>query len=323
MAQQLADRYDIPQCYSNMDEMLGSSHVDVVHIITPPTTHLPLTLTALEAGCHVLVEKPFTINAAEAVEAIEKAKSLRRKITVNHFHDFSPPALRLRQAIAQGALGDIIHIESFYGYSLNSPVAQALLRNSTSWFFSLPGKLLQNNISHLLAKTTQLIPDEELNVIAFANRLSKKDKNTAYSDIHEELRVLIHGERTSAYATFSANIKPLQHFMIVYGTRNTISLDYEARTLVYEYSATIPGSMGKLLASFNYGKQYLREGAKNAIKFAKSDFHYYSGMNMLLTLFYDCITNDSRVPIPYDEIIRMHKLMDAIFNRINERPVTN
>ena len=323
MAEQLADRYDIPKYHANLNEMLGNSHVDVVHIITPPATHLPLTLTALEAGCHVLVEKPFTINVDEAVQAIDKARSTDRKITVNHFHNFSPPAIRLRKIILDGLVGDIIHIESFYGYSLRSPAALTLTKEPTSWLYGLPGGLLQNNISHLLAKITRFMLDENPKVLAHANRFSDTVKNIGHSCLLDELRVLIAGEKISAYATFSANVNPYQHFMIVYGSKGTVSVDYESRTIVYKHSSKVPGSPGKLLPPFHYAKQYLLGGARNLVEFAKSRFHYYSGMNTLLRLFYNCIQNDTKVPIPYVEIIKLHKIMDEIFKQINQKQPIN
>src|SRR5450759_3112346 len=61
MAAQLADRYDIPMHFTDFDELLTQCHPDIVHILTPPATHYALGISALEAGCHVLMEKPFTV----------------------------------------------------------------------------------------------------------------------------------------------------------------------------------------------------------------------------------------------------------------------
>ena len=89
--------------------MLEFCHPTVVHILTPPASHLSLGLRALEAGCHVLLEKPFTVNTEEANKLIEKAKSVNKKVTVNHFHNFSPPSLRLRNMIAEKMLGSLVN----------------------------------------------------------------------------------------------------------------------------------------------------------------------------------------------------------------------
>jgi predicted dehydrogenase len=319
MAELLAERYNIAGYYSNMEEMLANSHPVVVHIITPPDTHLFLGLRALEAGCHVFMEKPFTLDAHEGKQLIEKAKSVDRKITVNHFHNFNPSNLQLRSMLSKGVLGDIIHVESFYGYSLRSPVASALLKDRTGWFYRLPGRILQNNISHLLCNIADLMPDENPKILAYGARLGKETKAIDFAYVHDELRVLMAWEDKTAYATFSSNIFPLMHFMKVYGTKGTVQVDFDASTIIHDFRSNIPGSVGRVLLPYSYAKQYLMQNFKNIIKFIKSDFHYYSGMNKLLTQFYDSIRKGDNVPIPYNEIIRLSVLMDEIIRQVNEQ----
>src|SRR5208337_761729 len=68
MAGQFADRFHIPQVFTDAREMLRAGGVDAVHVTTPAQSHFPLAQLCLEADCHVYVEKPFTLNAAEADE---------------------------------------------------------------------------------------------------------------------------------------------------------------------------------------------------------------------------------------------------------------
>src|SRR5262245_59682647 len=70
MAEQLAVRYAIPNWYERFEEMIEKERPDVVHITTPPRSHLPLAKASMEAGAHVYVEKPFALSAAEADEMI-------------------------------------------------------------------------------------------------------------------------------------------------------------------------------------------------------------------------------------------------------------
>src|SRR2546422_3794055 len=66
MARQLGERFGISACFSDLQEMLRSTSPDVVHITTPPQSHYSLATQCLKAGCHVYVEKPFTITAEQA-----------------------------------------------------------------------------------------------------------------------------------------------------------------------------------------------------------------------------------------------------------------
>ena len=70
MAQQLGERFGIPECFSAVEEMLGLVKPDVVHITTPPQSHYSIGQQCLEAGSHVYLEKPFTITAHEAESLI-------------------------------------------------------------------------------------------------------------------------------------------------------------------------------------------------------------------------------------------------------------
>ena len=70
MALQLGERFGISACFSDLHEMLRATAPDVVHITTPPQSHFSVARQCLESGCHVYVEKPFTLYASEAEELI-------------------------------------------------------------------------------------------------------------------------------------------------------------------------------------------------------------------------------------------------------------
>src|SRR5580700_1704816 len=63
LAEQLALRYSVPNWYTDFDLMLSNHPLDVIHIATPPQSHLVLALKSAEAGCHVFLEKPLALTA--------------------------------------------------------------------------------------------------------------------------------------------------------------------------------------------------------------------------------------------------------------------
>ncbi len=105
MARQLADRFPVARCFGDVDEMLRESRPDVVHITTPPQGHFELAHRCLAAGCHVYVEKPFTLDELEARRLIAFAVEKGLKITAGHDDQFSHVARRMRALIANGYLG--------------------------------------------------------------------------------------------------------------------------------------------------------------------------------------------------------------------------
>ncbi len=316
LAEQLATRYGIPRHYDDLGALLDRERPDVVHVTTPPQAHLELARQALDAGCHVYVEKPFTLSADDSRALIAHAEQVARKLTVGYATFFDPPALKMRELIGEGLLGDPVHVESFLGYDLGSPFGQAMLADSDHWVHKLPGRLFHNTIDHVLSKICEFLPDEEPRVLAHAYALHGEAFGDDRDQLKEELRVILAGAEVSAYATFSAHIRPAGQFVRVYGTRNTLQVDYAARTVTLDSSAAPAGAIGRLVPAFQQARGFLREGAGNVWRFAKSDFHYFAGLQTQLGRFYDCIERDGPPPYPYRDIVRVSALLDEIFRQV-------
>jgi len=127
------------------------------------------------------------------------------------------------------------------------------------------------------------------------------------------------GGPVSVYGTFSSHIKPTGHFARVYGTKNTLHVDYLMRTVTLDAQSSLPSAIGRLAPAFTQGVQFLREGGKNLMRFAKSDFHYFSGMNRLFAMFYESIASGGPPPIPYRDILRIAAMMDEIFRQVPQQ----
>jgi predicted dehydrogenase len=311
LAEQLALRYSVPHQYADFDRMLSEHRLDVIHIATPPHSHLALARKAAEAGCHVFLEKPLALNATDGKRLIECLQQTARKMTINYWYNFETPALALKEFVAKGNLGDPIHIESYYGYDLAGGFGQALLTDDRHWVRQLPGKLFQNIIDHAINKITPFLPNEPMEIIARAYQRRRLNDDRA-DGVLDELRVMILAGGVSAYVTFSSHARPVGHFMRVYGTKNTAHLDFALRSMSVEKRQTVPSALGRLLPPFMSSWQSLRQATSNAREFAGSRFQFFAGMNRLFSLFYESIVHDSPVPISYAEILRVSQIMDEI-----------
>jgi len=315
LAEQIALRYSVPHRYTDFDQMLSGHRFDVIHIATPPHSHLVLAQKAAEAGCHVFLEKPLSLNATDGRRLIKCVQQNNRKMTINYWYNFETPALALKKFVERGNLGDPVHIESYYGYDLAGGFGQALLSDDRHWVHQLPGRLFQNIIDHAINKITPFLPDEPLEIIARAYR--RRHLNDDRTDgVLDELRVMILAGGMSAYLTFCSHARPVGHFMRVYGTKNTAHIDFALRSMSVEEKQAIPSAFGRLLPSFKSSWQSLRQATHNAREFAGSRFHFFAGMNRLLSLFYESIRHDTPVPIAYAEILRVSQIMDEISTQV-------
>ncbi len=312
MAEQLAVRFAIPNWYARFETMLERERPDVVHITTPPQSHPHLAEMAMAAGCHVFVEKPLALNATAAAGMIEQARRTGRKLSINYWYNFEPHALELRRWYETGLLGDAVHVESYFGYSLAGDFGAALLSDPDHWVHALPGKLFHNVLDHIVNKITPFLPDEdpEVTVVACRRRPARGDR--AIDSVFDELRFILRGRQATGSGVFCAHAKPLGHTLRVYGTRNTAHADYQARTLTLEADQTIPSALGRLFPAFIQARRQRRAAWNNVRLFRRNQFHYFAGMKHLIESFYDSIRHGSPLPLEPAEILRIARIMDRI-----------
>lgn len=96
---------------TSLDELL-TLPIKAVAIATPVSTHYPLAVRCLEAGMHVMVEKPLTATVAEAEALLELASQHKRVLMVDHTYLFNPAVRRIKELVDQGELGDLHYIDS-------------------------------------------------------------------------------------------------------------------------------------------------------------------------------------------------------------------
>ncbi len=110
-SQQTADDFGeqvgVPRRYATYDALVADPDVDVVYVGTPHPMHHAAAMLALEAGKPVLVEKPFTLNAPEAVELVDTARGRGLLLQEAMWTRFLPHMVQVRQHLADGDLGDV------------------------------------------------------------------------------------------------------------------------------------------------------------------------------------------------------------------------
>ena len=227
MARQLAERFRIPSIFTSAEEMFRAGGVEAVHITTPAQSHYSLGRLALEAGCHVYIEKPFTVNAAEADELLRMADSAGRRITVGHNLQFAPEALRVRQLVKDGFLGGPpVHMESIQCFSHGDPTyGRAVLGDPKHWVRTLPGSLLQNLISHGVSKIAEFLDGEspELVSVSFSSPYLVEH---GLADVVDEVRAILRDERgTTAFFLFTTQFGAASQELRLFGRTGNLVLD--------------------------------------------------------------------------------------------------
>jgi len=105
-------RYPAIRTYTDEKELLAAPDIDAVAIATPVHTHFDVAMAALQAGKHVLVEKPMAVSAEQAQRMIDEAEKRKLQLMVDHTFIYTPAVRKIKQIITDGELGDIYYYDS-------------------------------------------------------------------------------------------------------------------------------------------------------------------------------------------------------------------
>ena len=111
-----AQECGIPRVADDWKAVIADEEVDLVSIVTPPFTHCEMAIRALEAGKHVLCEKPMAMNAKEADKMRQEARMSGRMALLDHELRFLPGRLKAREIVRRGDLGIVRHVKLTFRY---------------------------------------------------------------------------------------------------------------------------------------------------------------------------------------------------------------
>jgi predicted dehydrogenase len=110
-AKSFADQYNF-ELKQSYEDLLADDNIDAVVLVTPHSMHAPQTIAAAKVGKHVFCEKPFALTGADAASAIEAAEAAGITVAVGYNRRFHPEMLALKEKIAKGELGTLLHLEA-------------------------------------------------------------------------------------------------------------------------------------------------------------------------------------------------------------------
>ncbi|HSR33001.1 MAG TPA: Gfo/Idh/MocA family oxidoreductase [Anaerolineae bacterium] len=113
-----ADTFGIPRQYATIEELLADGDLDAISVNTPNYLHAPQSIAALEAGVHVLVEKPMAMDAAQAGKMLSASEESGALLMVAHCWRFDEEVLWVRKQLDGGAIGDVVRTKG-YGVHAN------------------------------------------------------------------------------------------------------------------------------------------------------------------------------------------------------------
>lgn len=193
------------------EALFARPDIELVVIPTPNETHYPLAVKALAAGKHVVVDKPFTLDAGEARDLIARAEAAGRVLSVFHNRRWDADFLTVRQVLAAGELGRLTHFESHF--DRYRPEVRQRWRESGA-----PGSGLWYDLgSHLLDQALQLFGAPQTISLDLARQRDGAAADDWFHAVlrYDALRVILHasalvpdlGPRFALHGTLGSFIK--------------------------------------------------------------------------------------------------------------------
>jgi predicted dehydrogenase/nucleoside-diphosphate-sugar epimerase len=297
-AQAVAKAFALPNAYASVDELLASG-VDVVHVLTPPAFHAALSIQALRAGVHVLVEKPMAETPRQCEEMIAAAHSSGRTLGVVHSARLDPIVLRGVEIARGGGIGTVLsldfHRSSDYPAWPGGGKLPSQYRKGSYPFQDL-------GIHGLAIAEAFLGP---VNVAEIDFRSTGLDSNLLF----DEWTAKVNCERGEARLYLSWNVRPIRSQVIVHGTRGVMQIDCFLQTCYVTKLLPGPKFASPVICAMRNAAASLYQVPLNVLRFITKRLPGAPGIHRNIREFYAALEQGATTPVTPEEGLRLVSAM--------------
>jgi len=306
----MRERFAARASYTDASTMLREALPDVVHILTPPETHESLIRMSLNAGAHVICEKPMTGSAAATESLLKEARRLDRLLVESRnllFNDVSQAIDKLRN---EGRLGSMREVDVLLSLDLTAGPFGDLNLNGPG--VALPAGAVHDFLPHLAYLFLHFAGIAQVEQVTGC--LDNRSGNARVG--YDHLDVLIEGGDVRGRLRIASDVAPPAFRLIVRGTERSVETDF------YNPFLRIEGgdNVGKRapLEQIGSGLSLVRAGLRNFRDKVRQHGTYH-GMPRMLDAVYRALLNDEASPIGEADILATARLVDRIV-AIGEQP---
>jgi nucleoside-diphosphate-sugar epimerase/predicted dehydrogenase len=306
-ASALAEQFHIPHVYPSLRAM-ADAQPQVIHILTPPDSHAPLALQALEMGCHVFVEKPMAETVAECDLMIASARQKGLVLSVNHSARMDPIVLQALDMVHNGACGQVQAVDFFrssdYPAYSGGPIPPHF-RNGSYPFQDL-------GVHGLYLLEAFLGPIRHADTRYYASGTG--DPNL----IFDEWRTLVETDHGTGQMYISWNVRPIQNELIVHGTKGVMHVDCYLQVISLRKTYPAPKPVQRILAAGFNSLHMLAKVSVNTLRFAAGRLKPSPGIHVSVIRFHEALHNGQAPPVPAEEGRRVIALLEGVSSRADQ-----
>ena len=308
VAKNVASQFGIKHYYTDLSEMLKED-LDIVDVTTPPQTHVSVAREAIEAGCHLLVEKPLAMSVKDVDEMVSLAKRHNVKLCVIHQNLFNPAVQKTVRLVKEGVVGDLIGVD--VGTFVRRDNYMCV--NGAHWCHKLPGGIFFEVLPHPVYLLQVFLKAADPKYV-----LTKKLSSFEWMKA-DEVRVLFGADNGVGLVVASCNSPFHGDALNILGTKMGLHVDLWGRYVIkYKPRTEDPVSVGK--SNLNIAFQFLGllgATASNAFTMGlggeKVSAHYG-----FLCAFVDAVQGKGKLPVGEEEARENVSIVEKICRMIDE-----
>ena len=305
LAKYAVQRFGAQRAFSDSAQMLREARPDVVHVLTPAQTHVLLATDAINAGAHVIVEKPAAPTNRQLHELFSLARSKGRRIIEDHNYRFNEPILEIERLLNEGELGEVREVEVRMSLAIRKKGSRYMDTNLPHPSHKMPAGVIHEFITHLCYLMLRFLPGYERVRAAWSNYGT--DELFKYDD----LDALLIGPEAHGRIRFSCRTAQDAFVVTVRGTKGWAETD-----LFWPYVRTsLPRAVGQQLTplanQFIGGLRLMRASASG---FRDRVFQKtaYEGLKTFLGQTYTALRDGTEPPVSYDDMDAASRLVDEL-----------
>ena len=307
-----AKRFGADGAYTDYTDMLARARPDVVHILTPPHTHVKLVADCLAAGAHVIVEKPVAPTHAEFLALYAAAGRAGRQLVEDHNYRFNRPVLEIERLAHGGALGTIFEVDVRMALAVRNAGSRYMDACLPHPSHRLPCGALHEFISHLCYLALRFLP-EPIDRVGAA--WSKHGTDGLFK--HDDLDALVIAGKVHGRIRFTSHSGPDAFELTVRGS------DGWAQTDLFQPHLRVvkPRAGGAQLSP-------LVNQVVNGVELARAGFRGfrnkvmqrtpYEGLGTFLGRTYAALQSGAEPPVTFADMDGVSRLIDALLAAENQ-----
>jgi len=310
LARIAANRFDLAQAYTDYKGMIEDTKPDVVHVLTPPTTHERIIRSCLEMDTHVVVEKPIATSRAAFRELWALAESRGMCLIEDHNYRFNRPVLVIDDIVASGRLGEIREVDVRMALSIRAEGGRYADANLPHSSHQMPAGVIHEFLSHLCYLSARYLPTYDRVSAAWSNH----GGGTLFR--YDDLDAIVIGGPVHARIRFTCHSYPESFTFAVRGSGGTVHTDLFQPYLLLNVPRRGPPQLSPTINQYAAGRALKRAARRNLVNKIMR-VSPYEGLHTFLDRSYQALETGSAPPVGWREMDRTLELMDALLDKAN------